>query len=121
MAPQLSRRLSAGKQIFIPNCPWRPHPHMTTSPQKANIAGVNSCEWSQDGSLIGRAAELALLDEELGQLASGQPRAVEIVGDPGIGKTRLLGELISGAERRGVQVSRTWAREPDRAVPFAIF
>jgi ATP/maltotriose-dependent transcriptional regulator MalT len=87
----------------------------------ATIAGVSSHTGSRAGSLIGRAAELARLDEELGQLGSGLPRAVEIVGDPGIGKTRLLAELIAGAEQRGIRVISSWAREPDRGVPFAIF
>ena len=87
----------------------------------ATIAGVSLHKGPQAGLLIGRAGELARLDEALEEFGSGQPRAVEIVGDPGIGKTRLLGELISGAERRGVRVVSSWAREPDRGVPFAMF
>jgi class 3 adenylate cyclase/tetratricopeptide (TPR) repeat protein len=43
--------------------------------------------------LIGRDAEMALLDEALRRAANGAGSLIEIVGEPGIGKTRLLEEL----------------------------
>ena len=48
--------------------------------------------------LVGRAEELALLDGALAELTRGEWKAVELVGEPGIGKTRLLAELATRAE-----------------------
>ena len=43
--------------------------------------------------LVGRAAEVETLDSALAELQRGRPAALELVGEPGIGKTRLLAEL----------------------------
>ena len=45
--------------------------------------------------LVGRGPELALLEERAGKAAEGEGRAVLITGDAGIGKTRLVAELIT--------------------------
>jgi class 3 adenylate cyclase/tetratricopeptide (TPR) repeat protein len=47
--------------------------------------------------LVGRQRELAALDEALALVRGGSGRLVEIVGEPGIGKTRLLEELRNRA------------------------
>ena len=61
--------------------------------------------------IVGREHELALLH------APGTARLVEIVGDPGIGKTSLLGEF---ARDRGAVFSGR-ATEFEQHVPFAVF
>jgi class 3 adenylate cyclase/tetratricopeptide (TPR) repeat protein len=43
--------------------------------------------------LVGREGELAALDEALAAVRAGRGRVVEIVGEPGIGKSRLVEEL----------------------------
>jgi DNA-binding CsgD family transcriptional regulator len=70
--------------------------------------------------LVGRDDELAELDgalQDLGDQASLQ--LVEIAGEAGIGKTRLLDELCRRAEGRGCVVLRGRAAEFERGVPFA--
>jgi tetratricopeptide (TPR) repeat protein len=52
----------------------------------------------QDLPLIGRETELAALDDGLNAARTGAGRMVEIVGPPGIGKTRLLRELRTRSE-----------------------
>ena len=52
-------------------------------------------------SFVGRAEELGLLEHALDELELGTGGAIELVGEPGIGKTRLLGELAARAEQRG--------------------
>jgi AAA ATPase domain len=56
------------------------------------------------GSIVGRTGELAVLDGELDGLADRRARALEIVGEPGIGKSRLLAELGARADARGYLV-----------------
>jgi len=51
--------------------------------------------------LIGRDDDLAGLDEMLLEAAAGQPGVVIVAGEAGIGKSRLLSELIERADGRG--------------------
>ena len=71
--------------------------------------------------LVGRAEELALLDAALVDLTHGESKSVELVGDPGIGKTRLLEELAALASQRGQLVLSGAASEVERDVPFWVF
>ena len=51
--------------------------------------------------LVGRASELEAIDRALGRLCDGRVGPLVIQGEPGIGKTRLLGELANRADARG--------------------
>ena len=71
--------------------------------------------------LVGRAEELALLDGALADLTRGEWKAVELVGEPGIGKTRLLAELATRAGHREQLVLSGSASELERDLPFWVF
>src|SRR5580765_7343376 len=71
--------------------------------------------------LVGRAEELGGLDDALAELARGRPVAMHLVGEPGIGKTRLLAELARRAEERGHLVLSGRAAELERDLPFWVF
>ncbi|MFG2838103.1 AAA family ATPase [Streptomyces zaomyceticus] len=74
--------------------------------------------------LVGRAQELDRLDGLLRHRSEGAgPVAVDVTGDPGIGKTRLLTEFAVRARRRGVTVLRGRAGpgEPDSGPPVQAF
>ena len=71
--------------------------------------------------LVGRDAELRVLERALEVVEGGKPRAVGIVGEPGIGKSRLLGALGGRAEERGHVVVAGRAAELERDVPFALW
>src|SRR5918996_5623693 len=74
---------------------------------------------SSDASrLVGRERELRALAHALDRLAGGQAAFAEVTGEPGIGKTRLLGELAADAERRGHLVLRGRATEFERDAPY---
>jgi DNA-binding SARP family transcriptional activator len=63
-------------------------------------------------ALVGRDAELGGLVARLGAVAEGRGgAAVLVVGEPGIGKTRLVEELASRAGEAGVATA--WARCPE--------
>ncbi|HET7857194.1 MAG TPA: AAA family ATPase [Gaiellaceae bacterium] len=70
---------------------------------------------------MGRAAELELLEQLLEELERSPQAAIELVGEPGIGKTRLLSELASRAGLRGHLVLLGSASELERELPFSVF
>ena len=71
--------------------------------------------------LVGRTQELGSLEQVLAELDQGRARAVELVGEAGIGKTRLLSELAAHAEQRGDLVLSGSASELERNLPFSVF
>src|SRR5262249_7674159 len=62
---------------------------------------------------VGRKSEIADLTAALEHALGGRGRLVLLVGEPGIGKTRLAGEFARHATSRGVQVlwGRCWEGE----------
>src|SRR5215510_11597716 len=46
--------------------------------------------------MVGRSDELGRLQDALVQAAAGEPIAVMVSGEAGIGKTRLVAELVAG-------------------------
>ncbi len=54
--------------------------------------------------MLGRDRELAQLTDHLGLLGGPRPRAVLLAGDAGVGKTRLLAELVARATGAGWRV-----------------
>jgi ATP/maltotriose-dependent transcriptional regulator MalT len=73
------------------------------------------------GHVVGRDEELGSLARILDELDSGRSRALALVGEPGIGKTRLLVELGARAESRGHLVLYGSASELERDLPFSVF
>ncbi|MGE5272914.1 MAG: helix-turn-helix transcriptional regulator [Verrucomicrobiota bacterium] len=70
---------------------------------------------------MGRADELDVLEQALDRVTQGSPDPIELVGEPGIGKTRLLAELAARAELRGYLVLSGSASELERDLPFSVF
>jgi len=64
----------------------------------------------ESGRLVGRTAEMIQLTGHLEEALAGRGRLVLISGEPGIGKSRLAGELSTEARGRGarVLVGRCW-------------
>ena len=71
--------------------------------------------------LVGRDHELELLGQFLEETREGSPRFVFITGEPGIGKTRLLAELLRQSDERGCLALRGSAAEFERTLPFGPF
>jgi DNA-binding CsgD family transcriptional regulator len=74
-----------------------------------------------DAHLVGRAEELGALAHALDELDQGSSVAIELVGEPGIGKTRLLRELARLAEMRGYLALSGSASELEQDLPFSVF
>lgn len=72
--------------------------------------------------LISRAAELEQFDTALNRLRHGDgPAIVDITGEAGIGKSRLVSELCWRASSRGLTVLRGRATEFEQHTPFLPF
>jgi ATP/maltotriose-dependent transcriptional regulator MalT len=72
-------------------------------------------------TLIGRAEEVLAIDRTLSELGQGGSAAIEVAGEPGIGKTRLLAELASRADALGYLVLSGSASELEAGLPFWVF
>lgn len=70
-------------------------------------------------TLVGRERELAALDEVLSRARGGRGRTLRLVGEAGVGKSRLVAEGIARATAQGFRVLRSSCVEPDRARPYA--
>lgn len=66
-----------------------------------------------EGPLVGRDEEMRLLRGLIDRAAGGRAGAIELVGEPGIGKSRLLQEAARTAEARGLTVVRVAGRPYD--------
>src|SRR5205807_7293931 len=72
--------------------------------------------------LVGRAEEFGTFEKVLAEVDRGGDAAtVELVGEPGIGKSRLLTEFASRADTQGRLVLAGSASELERELPFAVF
>ena len=63
---------------------------------------------SPGAAFVGRLRELARLAADLDAACDGRTRVVLVAGEPGIGKTRLVDELLAHASRRGARGA--WGR-----------
>ena len=70
---------------------------------------------------VGRAEELGLLDQVLTEVDQGRAAAIALIGEPGIGKTRLLAEFAARADAQGRLVLKGSASELERDLPFSVF
>jgi predicted ATPase len=70
---------------------------------------------------VGRGPELSRLEDALTKLDHGEAGAIELVGAPGIGKTRLLAELAARADARGHIVLTGSGADLERDLAFWVF
>ncbi|MFI6734064.1 ATP-binding protein [Nonomuraea sp. NPDC050451] len=71
-----------------------------------------------NGLLVGRSAELSGLVRVLRSAAEGTAGVALVGGDAGIGKTRLISELVSEARKRGFHVLVGQCAELGDALPY---
>jgi len=71
-------------------------------------------------TLVGREWELDMLAAMLERSTSGRGSVVAVLGPPGIGKTRLIGEAIRLAESHGIEVFSTFCESHATDVPFHV-
>jgi class 3 adenylate cyclase len=67
---------------------------------------------------VGRGDELTTLDAALEQARSGGGVVVGVVGEAGVGKSRLCHEFLERARRRGIPVYEAQGQAHGREIPF---
>ena len=73
-----------------------------------------------EASLVGRRWEMAALDAMVERTIGGRGGVVNVVGPPGIGKSRAAREAAALAAGRGVEVFWTFCESHARDVPFDV-
>ena len=76
---------------------------------------------NSDPPFVGREAEMAVLTERLVAARAGRGSATLILGEAGIGKSRLSAELGRFAELQGARVLRVGCRRTDISRPLSLF
>jgi predicted ATPase len=77
--------------------------------------------WPDEAQLVGRGADLAFLSKAVDDAAKGAGRAVFLVGEGGIGKTRLAAAAADRAGKRGWSVAIGRSYPVETGVPYALF
>lgn len=76
---------------------------------------------SQSLTVVGRVAELSTLAAALSDADAGHGRTIFVVGESGIGKTRLVSAFAEQAAQRGFTVATGRAYPVETGVPYAVF
>ncbi len=97
-------RLLRDARAALPSGPGvagRPEP-------EAGPGGAEDSGWAGSAGFVGRDAELARARAALTEAVQGQGQVLLLVGEPGIGKTRLATECAAAAAHSGARV--LWGR-----------
>jgi Mrp family chromosome partitioning ATPase len=73
-----------------------------------------------EASLVGRRWEMAALDAMVDRASGGRGAVVNVVGPPGIGKSRTAREAAAAAAARGVEVYWTFCESHASDIPFRV-
>jgi DNA-binding SARP family transcriptional activator len=73
---------------------------------------------TRSSPFIGRSAEIALLRRALGQAWKGQSQVIAVLGEAGIGKSRLVEEIAAEVRSRYAHVATGRCHETQRILPF---
>ena len=92
--------------------------HHSANPQARPVQVQNRAPSELVAPLIGRKASFTQLIERLQQVRQGQPQAVFLVGEAGIGKTRLASEFVAWARAQGAEVLSGHAFELEGRLPY---
>ena len=73
-----------------------------------------------DASLVGRGWEMASLEAMVDRVAGGRGGVVDVVGPPGIGKSRVARETAALAASRGFEVYWAFCESHANDIPFGL-
>ena len=73
-----------------------------------------------EASLVGRQWEIAAIDAIVDRAIGGRGGVVNVVGPPGIGKSRVAREAAAAAASRGVEVYWAFCESHTSDIPFQV-
>ncbi|WP_234683757.1 AAA family ATPase [Bradyrhizobium monzae] len=85
------------------------------------IAPANSIRRSTICRVFGRDLERATLKQCIDDVKLERGQLVMVVGDPGIGKSNLIADLLSSCEANGRRVLQGFATAIDKSTPFFVW
>jgi transcriptional regulator with XRE-family HTH domain len=98
--------------------PRPPQPRRGSSPARPSTTVESRPPGQLVAPLVGRAAAFSQLVDRYQQAQQGQPQAALLVGEAGIGKTRLAREFVAWARTRGAEVLSGHAFELGGRLPY---
>jgi DNA-binding CsgD family transcriptional regulator/tetratricopeptide (TPR) repeat protein len=93
---------------------------MPPRPQAVRRTSSGSARRPQS-PLVGRATELQALSATLSEADAGSGRTIFVVGESGVGKTRLASAIADRARERGFTVAIGRAYPVETGIPYAVF
>jgi DNA-binding SARP family transcriptional activator len=105
-------------QEILRQRPSRPETVPTRAPARAGEPSPRRVVSALEAPLIGRAAEMERLASLLKEVWDGNGRLAAVIGEAGIGKTRVVAELATRAEQEGGRVLLGRSYESEQALPF---
>jgi DNA-binding CsgD family transcriptional regulator len=84
------------------------------------VAVARPVDIHQEGGLVGRSAEVDHLRSAVRKVAGGTGGALVVVGEAGIGKTRVVAEGLADADGLGVRVFAGASDELEQRRPFGV-
>ena len=72
-------------------------------------------------AMVGRQRELALVERKLVLAAEGQAQVIAIAGDAGIGKSRLVAEVVPFAQRHGFAARAGLCEAAGQGTPYLVW
>jgi ATP/maltotriose-dependent transcriptional regulator MalT len=83
--------------------------------------GLQNAAMPQSQMFVGRDVELGAVEDLLRALGAGQGGGLYLAGEPGIGKTALIGEALARSRQRGYLTLSGRAAEFELELPFGLF
>ena len=84
------------------------------------MGGGHRAAWRAESNLVGRRWEMSAVERLLDRAIDGHGAVVGVVGPPGIGKSRLVREVVAMAGARGVEVFTAFCESHVSQVPFHV-
>lgn len=106
--PERETRALYEEVLRRPVAPTAPRPAPTRSPAPI-----------RETALVGRAAQMVRLRHALAEASRGRGSVAIVIGEAGIGKSRLVSELIAHALETGHRVLLGRSHESEQILPFA--
>lgn len=107
-------------QVLHPDLPasFPPLKSLQSAPPAGPVSGRSVADRLRRTRLVGRTDQLGRLLERLDRLSTGSSEMILVSGEPGIGKSRLLAELIAAGKAKGFQILQGRCHERDTAIPY---